>query len=56
MDEKIKELLIKRESLSLIRAAAKASGMKTLREDGVRKIKDGTTSIEEVTRETKEYV
>ncbi|MBU3911011.1 MAG: type II secretion system ATPase GspE [Candidatus Omnitrophica bacterium] len=55
-NDKIRELVAKRASLSVIRNAARENRMKTLREDGVRKIKEGITSIEEILRETKEYV
>ena len=56
LDEKMRELVVKRASLSAIRNAARENGMKTLREGGVRKIVEGITSIEEVLRETKEYI
>ncbi|MFH1854327.1 MAG: type II secretion system ATPase GspE [Candidatus Omnitrophota bacterium] len=55
-NEKIKELIAKRASSSIIRNLAMENGMNTLREDGVRKIKEGETTTEEVLRETKEYV
>jgi len=56
LDEKIKDLVVRRASSSIIRNTARQSNMKTLREDGVRKIKEGMTTTEEVLRETKEYV
>ncbi len=56
VDERLRELIVKRESLSTIREAARKTGMKTLRENGVNKIIEGTTTIEEVLRETKEYI
>lgn len=56
LDEKIRELVVKRASSSVIRNTARESGMKTLREDGVLKIKEGITTVEEVLRETKEYI
>ena len=39
---------------SEIRKAARANGMVTLKEDGVKKIKAGVTTIEEVVRVTQE--
>jgi len=56
VDDRIKELVLKRSSLALIRDAARKQGMTTLREDAVKKIIGGVTSVEEVLRETKEYV
>ncbi len=56
MDEKIRDLIVKRASSSEIRVAAQELGMKTLRQDGIAKIIAGETSVEEVLRETKEYV
>ncbi|MBU1148300.1 MAG: GspE/PulE family protein, partial [Candidatus Omnitrophica bacterium] len=56
MDEKIRDLIVKRVSSSVIRSAAQELGMKTLRQDGIAKILAGETSVEEVLRETKEYV
>ena len=55
MDERLRELVVKRDSLSTIRDAARNAGMKTLREDGIKKIIEGVTTVEEVLRETKEY-
>jgi len=56
VDDKIRDLVIKHESLSAIRNAACDAGMKTLRENGLKKVIEGITTIEEVLRETKEYV
>ncbi|MEE8317361.1 MAG: type II secretion system ATPase GspE, partial [Candidatus Omnitrophota bacterium] len=56
IDDTLKELVARRASSSEIRKAAQASGMKTLREDGVSKIYEGITTVEEVLRETKEYI
>lgn len=52
IDPKMRELVMARKSTDVIRAEAQASGMRTLRESGVLKIMDGTTTIEEVLRET----
>ncbi|MFA5388948.1 MAG: type II secretion system ATPase GspE [Candidatus Omnitrophota bacterium] len=55
VDDKIRDLVVRRESLSAIRNAACEGGMKTLRENGFKKVMEGVTTIEEVLRETKEY-
>nr|MBU1327858.1 type II secretion system ATPase GspE [Candidatus Omnitrophota bacterium] len=55
VDDRIRDLVIRRESLSAIRNAACDAGMKTLRENGLKKVIEGITTIEEVLRETKEY-
>ena len=56
MDDELRELVVKRSSPAVIRGAAQASGMRTLREDGVAKVLSGVTTAEEVLRETKEYI
>jgi len=56
MDEEIRDLVVKRASSSAIRNAARKAGMKTLRESGVAAAIDGTTTVEEILKETKEYV
>jgi len=56
MDDELRELVVKRSSPAIIRSAAQASGMKTLRQDGVAKVLSGVTTAEEVLRETKEYI
>jgi type IV pilus assembly protein PilB len=50
INEEIAELIVRRAPLSEIREAAKAAGMKTLMEDGLRKVMAGITTIEEVLR------
>ena len=55
VNDKIRELVVKRESLAAVRNAAVEGGMKTLRENGLKKAMEGITTIEEVLRETKEY-
>ena len=54
MKEEIKELVLARASASEIKKEAIRSGMKTLRQSGMTKIKDGMTTIEEVLRSTME--
>jgi type IV pilus assembly protein PilB len=52
MKEEIKELVLSRASTSEIKKEAMRLGMKTLRQSGIMKIKDGVTTIEEVLRST----
>jgi type IV pilus assembly protein PilB len=52
MKEEIKELILSRASTSEIKKEAIRLGMKTLRQSGIMKIKDGVTTIEEVFRST----
>ena len=56
MNDRIREMVVKRDSSSAIRNAAVEGGMRLLREDGIRNILEGVTTIEEALRETKEYV
>jgi type IV pilus assembly protein PilB len=46
----IRDLIVKRAPLSEVRAAARAAGMKSLKEDGMTKVLEGITTIEEVMR------
>lgn len=50
--EEIKELILSRASTSEIKKEAMRLGMKTLRQSGIIKIRDGLTTIEEVLRST----
>ncbi|MCW5938112.1 MAG: Flp pilus assembly complex ATPase component TadA [Fimbriimonadaceae bacterium] len=50
MNEEIAELVVRRAPLADIKAAAKANGMKELREDGLAKVLAGVTTPEEVMR------
>ncbi|UCC66786.1 MAG: type IV-A pilus assembly ATPase PilB [Deltaproteobacteria bacterium] len=52
MDEEIKELTIRRATANEIKKAAVKAGMKTLRQSGITKIKEGVTTIEEALRVT----
>jgi len=54
LKEEIKELVLSRASNSEIKKEAIRLGMKTLRQSGISKIKDGVTTIEEVLRSTME--
>lgn len=53
-DAKIKELIIKKAPAYEIKEAAIKSGMNTLRDDGMQKVKQGITSLAEVIRVTEE--
>jgi type IV pilus assembly protein PilB len=48
INQELRQLISERAELSKIRDAAKKEGMKTLVEDGLSKVVEGTTSIEEV--------
>jgi general secretion pathway protein E len=50
--DRIKELIMQRTNAHVIRAEALKAGMITLRQDGWRKVQEGTTTIEEVARVT----
>ncbi len=50
MNTEIRELAFERSPTNKIRAAAIASGMRPLLEDGKNKILDGITSLEEVAK------
>ena len=52
MDDQMKELVLSGASSTVLQDTARAAGMETLREAGLRAIYDGLTSVEEVLRET----
>jgi type IV pilus assembly protein PilB len=52
MTDRLRELLSQRASTSAMRQIAREQGMRTMRESGLLKVYDGTTTIEEVVRET----
>ncbi|MDP8219473.1 MAG: type II secretion system ATPase GspE [Candidatus Theseobacter exili] len=52
MNDALRSLVLDVAPTSVLRQKAKESGMFTLREDAVRKLLDGATTIEEVARET----
>ena len=54
MKEEVKELVLSRASTSEVKKEAIRLGMKTLRQSGISKIKEGMTTIEEVLRSTME--
>jgi type II secretory ATPase GspE/PulE/Tfp pilus assembly ATPase PilB-like protein len=48
VDDEVRHMINKRSSTMLLRQRARELGMRTLREDGVRKILAGVTSADEV--------
>lgn len=52
MDETLRELVLRRAGTDEIRWAARTAGMRSLREDGLRRVLAGETSLEEVLRVT----
>jgi type II secretory ATPase GspE/PulE/Tfp pilus assembly ATPase PilB-like protein len=54
ISEEIRAMIIEHASAGQVRRKAVEQGMKSLREDGWRLVKDGKTTIEEVVRNTKE--
>lgn len=52
INDEIQRLIFERESSSLIRKRARELGMRTLREDGIRKVNAGITTLDEVMRVT----
>ena len=50
MNETLRDMTYRMASTEEIRKAAKASGMTSLKEDGLMKAKDGSTTLEEVFR------
>lgn len=54
-DDKIRSMIMKKSHTGILRKTAIESGMRTLREDGLLKVYDGLTTIEEVSRETQGY-
>jgi general secretion pathway protein E/type IV pilus assembly protein PilB len=52
LNEEIQNLIYKKVSSNVIREAARKLGMRTLREDGIRKAAAGTTTLAEVLANT----
>ena len=52
VSDSIRDLIITNAPTVIIREKAREQGMRTLREEGILKIYDGVTTIEEVARET----
>ncbi|UCG48285.1 MAG: type II secretion system ATPase GspE [Phycisphaerales bacterium] len=56
VDEQIKELITARQSSHVIKRTAVEKGMRTLREDGQRRVLAGQTTLEEVCRVTQDSI
>ncbi len=56
MTETLRSLVIERASVNELRARARAEGMRSLRQDGVTKVLGGITTVDEIIRETQDYV
>lgn len=55
IDDNMREMIIKKESLDKIRAyATQKAGMKTLRDDAFLKVREGLTTLDEAIRITTE--
>jgi general secretion pathway protein E len=52
MTDEIRDLVVTRPHPSAVRDLARKAGVATLLEDGLEKVKDGTTTIDEIIRET----
>ena len=55
LNEELRRLIMRNSDASLLVAAARKNGMRTLREDGWQKVAAGVTTAEEVTRVTQEF-
>jgi len=51
-NDELRDLVVKRSSTTVLRAAARRNGMRLLRDNGLDLVYDGITTIEEVARET----
>jgi type II secretory ATPase GspE/PulE/Tfp pilus assembly ATPase PilB-like protein len=54
VNEGVKQLILKRSSADMIKNCGVSQGMRTLREDGWRKVREGTTTVSEVLRVTQD--
>ena len=52
MNNAMRQLIMKRSPTQILKGKARELGMRTVREDGVRTILDGETTIEEVLKYT----
>ncbi len=55
MNEEIRRMITRNEDASVLMAAARRNGMRTLREDGWDKVAEGVTTPEEIMRVTQEF-
>ena len=51
-NDELRDLIMNHASTAVLRDAARRAGMKTLRENGLKAIFDGVTTLDEVSRET----
>jgi general secretion pathway protein E len=56
VDDPIRDLIVRRQGSHLIKEAAVEKGMRTLRQDGLRRALEGMTTLEEVCRVTQDSV
>ena len=56
VSDPVRKLILERSSADVIREAAVKQGMRTLREDGWKKVREGVTTVAEVVRVTQEEV
>ncbi len=56
IDDEIRRMVLERTNTGVIKKAALKKGMRTLRMDGARQVKEGNTTIEEVVRVTQEDI
>ncbi len=56
VDDEIRRMVLERTNTGVIKQAALKKGMRTLRMDGARQVKEGNTTIEEVVRVTQEDI
>jgi type II secretory ATPase GspE/PulE/Tfp pilus assembly ATPase PilB-like protein len=54
MNDRIQKLILEKKDANMIKEVARKNGMRTLREDGWLKVKQGVTTISEVLRVTQE--
>jgi type II secretory ATPase GspE/PulE/Tfp pilus assembly ATPase PilB-like protein len=55
LNDELRQRIMSNEDASQITAAARRHGMRSLREDGWQKVREGVTTSEEVTRVTQEF-
>jgi len=55
MTDALRPLILERQGVGTVREAARAQGMRTLREHGIEKVLAGETTVEEMIRETQAY-
>jgi type II secretory ATPase GspE/PulE/Tfp pilus assembly ATPase PilB-like protein len=55
INEEIRRLIMNNSDAGVLTQASRRNGMRSLREDGWWKIRDGVTTVEEVMRVTQEF-